>query len=222
MANELDEMTGPVNEDGKDVNVIQKQIPVKVGPGSTVFTVVLWCLALLPGFIFWIKKKKAENYLRGLQQRVQHDASTIDNYLEQRVMILKNAAALVDKAISLDKDTMINVAALRSGVNPDDNNRNVLNGQADVVAKSINVAIEKYPELKAHGEISEAMKQNSYLQREITAARDVYNRTILQWNADIMKWPTLMIVAAKAGYTTRIPFSTSKAIKEEARGEFFR
>ena len=30
-----------------------------------------------------------------------------------------------------------------------------------------------------------------------------------------------MIVAAKAGYTTRIPFSTSAEIKEKARGTFF-
>ncbi len=41
MANELDEMTGPVNEAGRDVNVIEKQIPVKVGVGSTIFHVIL-------------------------------------------------------------------------------------------------------------------------------------------------------------------------------------
>ena len=28
MANELDEMAGPVNEAGRDVNVIEKQLPV--------------------------------------------------------------------------------------------------------------------------------------------------------------------------------------------------
>ena len=44
MANELDEMTGPVNQAGRDVNVIEKQIPVKVGVGSTIFEVMLWVL----------------------------------------------------------------------------------------------------------------------------------------------------------------------------------
>ena len=29
------------------------------------------------------------------------------------------------------------------------------------------------------------------------------------------------IVAARNGYTTRIPFATSQAIKKEARGTFF-
>ena len=34
-------------------------------------------------------------------------------------------------------------------------------------------------------------------------------------------WPTKMIVAAKQGYTTRIPFAASKEIKEKAKGVFF-
>ena len=40
MANELDEMTGPVAEEGRDANVINKQIPIKVGVGSTIFQVM--------------------------------------------------------------------------------------------------------------------------------------------------------------------------------------
>ena len=53
------------------------------------------------GFIRKIKTRvlnKAKNYLKGLQQKIQHDASQIDNYLEQRVMILQNVARLLDKA----------------------------------------------------------------------------------------------------------------------------
>ena len=65
------------------------------------------------------------------------------------------------------------------------------------------------------------MQQNSYLQREITAARELYNDTIFAWNRDIFAWPTKMIVAAKAGYTTRIPFIASKEIKEKAKDVFF-
>ena len=34
MANALDEMNGPVREEGREINVIAKQIPVKVGKGS--------------------------------------------------------------------------------------------------------------------------------------------------------------------------------------------
>ena len=89
------------------------------------------------------------------------------------------------------------------------------------VNAKINVAVENYPDLKAHQEIADAMQQNSYLQREITAAREVYNDTVATWNREIFSWPTKMIVAARSGYTTRIPFTASKEMKSKARDVFF-
>ena len=65
------------------------------------------------------------------------------------------------------------------------------------------------------------MQQNSYLQQEITAAREAYNDTVMQWNTAIFEWPTKMIVAAKAGYTTRIPFTASKEMKEKSESVLF-
>lgn len=221
MANQLDEMTGPVKEEGKDINVIQKQIPVKVGVGSTIFEVILWCLCIIPGVVFLIKKINAAKYLRQLEQKIQHNASQIDNYLEQRVVILQNCAKLLDKAIDLDKTTFSEIAKYRSGNVADDAARNELSGALDGVSRKINIAFENYPDLKAHQEIADAMQQNSYLQREITAAREVYNDSVYQWNKAIQEWPTKMIVAAKQGYTTRIPFTASKEIKDKARDVFF-
>ena len=120
MANELDETNPVVNEAGRDVTVIEKQIPVKVGGGSKLFEVLIWFLPpIIGGLIYTLCKVKAGNYLSQLQQRLQHDASQIDNYLEQRVVILKNVAALLNKAIDLDKSTFKEVSALRSGVSGD-------------------------------------------------------------------------------------------------------
>ena len=222
MANELDELTGPVNKEGRDVAVIEKQLPIKVGIGSTIFEILLWVLGIIPGVIFLFMKIRAGNYLSQLQQKIQHDASQIDNYLEQRVVILQNCARLLDKAIDLDKTTMTQIAAYRSGANPQqDGARNEVARQIDSVGRSINLAFENYPDLKAHAEIADAMQQNAYLQKEITAARELYNDTVNTWNRDIYAWPTKMIVAAKRGYTTRIPFTTTAEIKERARGVFF-
>ena len=222
MANELDELNGPVNGQGRDVNVIEKQIPVKTGVGSVIFEVILWILGIIPGIVFLFMKIKAGNYLSQLQQKIQHDASQIDNYLEQRVVILQNCARLLDKAIDLDKTTMTQIAAYRSGADPnDDGARNQMAQQIESVGRSINLAFENYPDLKAHAEIADAMQQNAYLQKEITAARELYNDTVNVWNRDIYAWPTKMIVASKRGYTTRIPFTASAEVKEQARGVFF-
>ena len=222
MANELDELSGPVNSEGRDVNVIERQIPVKVGVGSTIFEIFLWLCFIIPGLIFQFMKVGARNYFRKLQQKLQADASQIDNYLEQRVQILQNVAPLLEKAIDLDKDVMKSVAAYRGGINPAaDQARNEVAQKLDATFARLFPQIEAYPELKAHAAIADAMQQNSYLQKEITAARAVYNDTVLQWNTDIFEWPTKMIVAARAGYTTRIPFTASAETKARARSVFF-
>ncbi len=247
MANELDEMSGPVNNEGRDVNVIEKQIKVEVGTGSKLFEVALWVVGpmiglfvllsgslpkeqaialtvagILPGLIFLFMKINALAYLRKLQQRIQADASQIDNYIEQRVIILQNVVGLVEKSIDLDKDVMKTVAAYRGGQSPSsDLQRNETSQKLDGIFSRINVAFESYPDLKAHAVLADAMRQNSYLQKEITAARTLYNDTLLIWNQDAFAWPTKQIVAAKAGYTTRIPFTSSSETKAAARGKFF-
>ncbi len=220
MANELDELTGATAPQGRDIRVIDKQIPVRIGFGSVLFEIFLWCCAILPGLIFLFMKIGARNYLRKLQQKIQADASQIDNYLEQRVQILQNVVPLVEKAIDLDKDVMKSVAAFRGGAMAD-TSRNTVSAQLDHAFGRLFPQVEAYPDLKAHAAIADAIQQNSYLQKEITAARQLYNDSVMQWNADIFAWPTKMIVAARAGYTTRIPFTASAETKEKARSVFF-
>ncbi len=220
MANQLDELSGDIRPEGLDVNVIAKRLPVKVGFGSTLFEILLWVLGIIPGVVFLFKKIKAKNYFQQLEQKLQHDASQIDNYLEQRVVVLQNCARLLDKAIDLDKSVYENIAKYRSGAVADED-RNAYATQIDTLAKSVNVAFESYPDLEAHDQIADAMQQNMYLQREITAARELYNDTVNTWNRDIFAWPTKMIVAAKNGYTTRLPFIASAEIKDKARDVFF-
>jgi LemA protein len=141
--------------------------------------------------------------------------------MEQRVIILQNLAQLMDKSIDLDKDVMKSVAALRSGGQQSDTARNETGGQVEGLFGRINVAFEAYPELRAQENIAEAMRQNSNLQKEITAARNLYNDTVETWNRDIFAWPVKLMVAAKAGYTSRIPYTASSEMKEAARGTFF-
>ena len=222
MANQLDELNPEIREEGLDTNVIVKKIPAEVGSGSKFFEIVLWICGILPGLIFLFMKINAQKHFDQLQQKIQRNASQIDNYLEQRVIVLQNCARLLEKAIDLDKSTFENIAKFRSGTSNDaDAARNELGGQIETMSRDINVAFENYPDLQAHREIADAMQQNMYLQREITAARELYNDTINEWNKDIFEWPTKKIVAAKNGYTTRIPFVASKEIKEQAKAVFF-
>ncbi len=171
MANLLDEVTGPVNDDGRDVNVINRQIPVTVTYKSTLFEIALWVtipalvllyvaftwqpnpamtaikgcvVGIMPGVIFAYMKIKARNYFQQLEQRIQAEASNIDNYLEQRVQILQNVVGLVERAVNLDKDVMTSVAALRGGKITDENRSDVDN-QLNMACNRLFPQVEAYP-----------------------------------------------------------------------------
>ena len=57
---------------------------------------------IIPAYVYSTLKKQ-ESYFSQLEQRVQQSASQIDNYLEQRVIVLQNTVKLIEKAIDLDK-----------------------------------------------------------------------------------------------------------------------
>lgn len=238
MANNLDEMNEIVKEEGRDINVIAKQLPVEIGAtdclvvyGLPVLGIIVILLGILvKAYLFSVigiliiifvifSYKNADSYFSQLEQKIQQQASQIDNYLENRVIILQNTAKLVEKAINLDKELLTEVTKLRSGMKSV--SRNELNADLENVSNRINVVLENYPDIKAHAEIRDAMQQNSYLQREITAARDLYNDVVYSWNREVFSWPFKKFVAAKKKLTTRIPFIASKETKEKAREVFF-
>lgn len=239
MGNALNELDEEIRVEGRDVNVIAKQLKVEKDSsiqiliyGLYILGVVLIVLGIKLKFYYLVpigilipivvysKLKRYESYFSQLEQRIQQSASQIDNYLEQRVVVLQNTAKLVEKSIELDKSTFMEIAKLRSG-NVKDNDRNEIQSKLDHIYRNLNIAVENYPELKSHGEIRDAIQQNMYLQREITAAREVYNDNIGIWNRDIFEWPLKKYVASNKGYTTRIPFIASQEIKSQAKGVFF-
>lgn len=54
--------------------------------------ILLWIVGILPGIIYLFIKISAKKYFQRLQQKIQADASQIDNFLEQRVIILLTVA----------------------------------------------------------------------------------------------------------------------------------
>jgi len=221
MANELDELTGPVNDEGQDTRVINKQLKVKAATSAKVVQIVLWIIPpIIGGVIFQINKAKKAAKLKQLQQKIQHDASQIDNYLEQRVVILENLASIIEKEASFEKDTLKEVMAYRSGINPDAMSEAASN--IENVQNQIKAVFERYPDLKTTAAYEKAMKENDYLQREITAAREVYNDSVNQWNSIIYEWAAYQLIAEKQGYTTRVPFTAAQEVREKARSNFFK
>jgi len=238
---------GPINPDGRDVHVRAETEAVEVGIESVIFEFTLWAagpaasliigvsgvipplrvivfvlIGVMPGVIFSIMKTRADSYFSALQQRIQAYASQLDNFMEQRVIILKNVAGLIDRAVDLDKDVMKTVAFYRSGGRgTPGKDLSELNDNLNSAFSKIAVSFEAYPNLRAHASIADAMSQNNSLQREITVARELYNNAVLEWNMAVFSWPTKKIVAAKMKLKTIIPFTISLETKAEARSKVF-
>lgn len=222
MANQLDETDMSTVSQGQDTHVIAKKIPVELDGMDRFVNVAVWFIFIIGGVVYQFKKAHALTYFQQLEQKIQHDASTIDNYQRQRVTILTNTAKLVDKAVQLDKETFADIAKYRSGNALSDEDRNELATKINNAEHAINVAVEAYPDLKAHQEIADAIQQNSYLQQEVTAAREVYNDEVNRWNSQIFERWAKKYAAAKAGFTTRIPFAVASDVKQQSdEGVFF-
>ncbi|WP_300358697.1 LemA family protein [Fusobacterium sp.] len=240
MANMLDELDNEIREEGREVNVIAKQLKVEKDASIQILIWALYLIGLgliafgaikkvyyaipigiiIPAFVY-SSLKKQEAYFSQLEQRIQQSASQIDNYLEQRVIVLQNTAKLVEKAVDLDKSVFSEISKFRSGNHIKETERNDIQDKIDKAYKGLNIAVENYPDLKSHMELRDAMQQNLYLQREITAAREVYNDNTGIWNREIFEWPFKKYIAAQKGYTTRIPFIASQEIKQKSKEVFF-
>ena len=210
--------TGFVIDAGNSVSVMDEPIRVTAPKSAKFWDIFLWFLPL-PLFVGLIRlgmKNSTKRYFQQLNQKINRDASTIDNFQANRVFILQNTAKLLEKAIAVDKETFAQVAALRSGLG-----MNAMQSSLDVAQHSLDVVVENYPEIKAHADIQEAMRQNSYLQQEITAAREVYNDSVHRWNLEIFGSSMKQIVAEKEGLATKIPFIASREIKAKSEGVFF-
>lgn len=239
MANQLDEFNAPVMEQGRDVNVIAKVIPVEATGTEKALPYLIMLVGIIVTiyglvndkyivdavgiiiFIFpWWQLQQISSEFNMMEQRIQTAASEIDNYMEQRVVILETLENQVKKSIETDKNTFVDIAKYRSG-NFSDESRGEVHEMLNKASKSIDVVLENYPELRSQDAIRDAIQQNAYLQREITAARTVYNDAVNTWNREIFEFPFKKVQAAKEGRTTRIPFIASTEIKQRSREAFF-
>lgn len=194
---------------------------VTVGENVKIFEIMLWVLGIFPGLIFLCMKISAENYFKALEEKIRIQASEIDNYLTQRVVVLKNTARLLERAIELDQSTYAELTKLKHGTALTDKDRNQLSRELDNGWNRVHLLMEQYPQLRAHEAIQEAMHQNLVLYREIAAARSLYNDAVYAWNRDIFQWVTKRVVAAKNQYSTRTPFVASEEIRKQADEVFF-
>ena len=163
------------------------------------------------------------NSLVAQRENVDTQYSAIETQLQRRIDLIPNIVNTVKGYAAHESEVFGAVSDARArlaGASTKEEAAEADSELTSAVSRLLMIA-ENYPDLKAHQELEDAMQQNSYLQREITAAREYYNDVVAQWNMAVNTLYIQQLVAAEQGYTTRIPFATTAEIKEQARGEFF-
>lgn len=194
--------------------VNKERVGATITKGEKAMSIIRWFLLVIPGLVFVSQKKKAKKYFGQLSQKINAAASEIENYMEQRVIILENLSALIDKEMKFEKATL-------SNFNYQNGDLNLMNRKLEEADSILRDMLKQNPELRSTKAIEKAIKDNDYTQREITACRSLYNDAVRQWNEAIFGTVAERTIAVENHYQTRIPFTTSREIREKARSILF-
>jgi len=93
------------------------------------------------------------------------------------------------------------------------------NDELSGALKSLFALQEAYPDLKAHEGFSKLQEQLEGTENKIAAARQLYNRTVMQYNTKIQSFPS-NIVAGVHGFTRAEMLEAAAAEREAVRVEF--
>lgn len=124
------------------------------------------------------------NKLLKSQMRINETSGTIDIQLKQRRDTLIKLVDATKSYVKYEKGLLTDITKLRKSTfkASDDAKVNKLSGKILAVA-------EGYPKLQADNLAKELMEQAAYLERELAAARRLYNREVTWFNENIYVWP---------------------------------
>ncbi|MDW2834316.1 LemA family protein [Mesomycoplasma ovipneumoniae] len=180
---------------------------------STAAKVAFWTLGTLFLFIapiYYISQKN--NFMRQ-QNSINESAGTIEVQLEQRSATLLKLADQVRSYREYEKSILSDITRLRSLKSNIENAQEIENLNNSLFGRLIAVS-ENYPELQASKIYQELIEQTSYLERELAAARRLYNSNVNSFNTEIFVFPS-SIVASSMNLTTYPMFSTSNQNRQD-------
>ncbi|MFV8483661.1 LemA family protein [Mycoplasma sp. Z473B] len=181
---------------------------------STPAKVVVYAsfIFIIPVIWYIVRRNK---FLR-MQNEINEAASGIDTQLQKRSDTL-NKIVLQVKSYKIHEEKVFEeVAKLRSltlSGNTAANSEEIESLNNSIFGRLMAVG-ENYPELKADGLYKELMEETVYLEREIAAARRLYNSKANAFNMQIMTWPDNVVSSNMKLSTVPLFQASAKARKD--------
>lgn len=151
---------------------------------------------------------KRNNFLRK-QNEINNAASLIDVQLTKRHDTLVKLVDAVSGHQKFESDVYTNIAKMRSLINEgaSQNSSEIEKLNSSIFGRLFAVA-ENYPQLKSNELYKELMEQSTYLEREISAARRIYNNHVNEYNQSLFTWPS-SVIASSLKLTTKPLYQAS-------------
>lgn len=186
---------------------------------GTVVTIIIVVAILVVIPLFWYIGTM--NSLRQLEVKVEEAESGIDVALTKRFDVLTKMVNAVKGYAKHEAETFENVTKWRQGL-PKEltlEQKQEFMAKMDNVSRSINVAVEAYPELKAEKSFLNLQRTITDVEEHLQAARRLYNSNVSTINSRIVTFPT-SIVAGMINMAKKDFFEAEESKREDVEISF--
>jgi LemA protein len=133
------------------------------------------------------------NNLVGARNQVENAFGTIDVMLKKRYDLIPNLVETAKVYMKHERDTLTGITELRTKAlsgNVSSDEKVQLENQISGMMKSVMVAVENYPDLKASEQFTMLQRSWNETEEQISAARRNYNASVTDYNNAVEKFPS--------------------------------
>ena len=187
-------------------------------------SIILIALVAIVGLvILW--GIRVNNKLVNSEENVKEAWSQVENNYKRRMDLIPQLVSTVQGAANFEKNTFTEVTEARSkasSVQVDANNLSEANiasfqkaqdALTSALSRSINVVVERYPELSATQNFRDLQVQLEGTENRIATARQRFNETVNVYNRQLRVFPN-SIVASIAGFEKKGYFTAPEGAEE--------
>ncbi|ARK29137.1 LemA family protein [Halalkalibacter krulwichiae] len=169
--------------------------------------------------IFWIT---SYNRLVKYRNWVEESWAQIDVQLKRRFDLIPNLVETVKGYAKHEQETLAKVVELRNQITSPQNSRQEqihANNELSGALRQLFALREAYPDLKASNNFNMLQEELAGTENKIAYARQLYNKTVMEYNTKIQSIPT-NIIASVHNFTSRDMLETPAAERENVKVTF--
>ncbi|MDA1197178.1 MAG: LemA family protein [Nanoarchaeota archaeon] len=179
--------------------------------------------------VFWVMG--SYNRLVGADETANEKWANVQSAYQRRADLIPNLIATVEGAVSFEKDTQTEIAALRSGAlaaktalqtaqTPEEQMAAARQIDAAVTKFSgLNINVENYPQLRATENFLSLQDELAGTENRVKVERDLFNKAVKELNIRVRRFPTNFI-AGMFGFEKRGLFEADAGTDQAPQVKF--